>query len=256
MPANGLEPITDYLILPEVKDPSNWIRPDYIYTSERGPFVFVHTHFLLNYGAYNTTMVPNGVLTLDNLLDPGLKGKISIRVPNRPHGGSMTLAQVAKVKGMSFVETLLATMQPVYVDNDRQNMMAVMRGDSAVGVGTVEETLYECHLSSGCPNIKSFPASVMHSRGISVVRNAPHKAAAKVWVNWLLSKEGQEIYVREWAKSNPGGALSMRKDVTGDPKHAASFPDFSNVQQYVAVSRDSGWDELREIFNLYKKVRG
>jgi ABC-type Fe3+ transport system substrate-binding protein len=256
LPADGLEKITDYLVLPEVKDVSNWNRPDYIYTTDRGPYVFVHTNFLLNYGAYNAAKIPGGDLTLEKLLDPGLKGQISIRVPNRPHGGSMTLAQIAKVKGIAFVETMLRTMQPVYVDNDRQNMMAVMRGDSSVGIGTVEETLYDCHVNSGCQTIKSFPVAVMHSRGVSIPKNPPHKASTTVWVNWLLSKEGQEAYVREWAKSNPGGALSMRKDVPGAPSHASSFPDFSNVDQYVAVSRDSGWIDLREIFDLYKKVVG
>jgi ABC-type Fe3+ transport system substrate-binding protein len=255
LPANGLDPMTDYLVLPDVKDTSGWLLPDYRYTSERGPYVFVHTHFLLNYGAYNTSLVPGGTLTLDNITDPKLKRKVSIRVPNRPHGGSMTLAQMAKAKNLDYVESFLRTMDPVYVDNDRQNMMAVMRGDSAVGIGTVEETLFECHTSGGCKTIRSFPVSVMHSRGVSVLRNAPNKAATKVWVNWLLSKEGQETYVREWAKSNPGGALSMRKDVKGDSSHSESFPNFDNVSQYVAVSLDNGWKELQQIFELYKKVR-
>ncbi|MCS0496558.1 extracellular solute-binding protein [Ancylobacter sp. MQZ15Z-1] len=256
LPAGGLDLIDQYFVLPEVIEASNWRLPNLRYTSKRGNYVFVHTHFLINYGAYDKGQVPGGVLTLDNLTDPSLVGRISIRVPNRPHGGAMMLAQVAKEKGIGTVETILTTMKPMFVDNDRQNTMSVVRGDSAVGIGTSEETLYDCHQSGGCTNVVKFPVSVMHSRGISVPKNPPHKEAATVWVNWLLSKEGQEVFVTEWAKSNPGGALSMRKDVAPDPKHLESVPDFDNIDQYVAVALDSGWTDLKQIIDLYKKVNG
>ncbi len=217
-PADVLSPMPDYLLLPEVKDAASWRLPDMIYTSAK-PYVFVHTLSLINQGAYNADLVPGGVLTLDKLLDPSLKKKISIRVPSRPHGGSLMLAQIAKEKGFGFVETLLRTMEPIYVDNDRQNTMAVMRGDTAVAIGTAEETVHACHREQGCANIKMFPTADMQARGVSVLRKPPNPAAVKVFVNWLLSKEGQEIYVREWAKTNFGGAFSMRGDVEPDPDH-------------------------------------
>lgn len=256
LPAGGLDPIDPYLVLPEVIEVSNWRAPDLRYTSKRGNYVFVHTHFLINYGAYDKSQVPGGGLTLDNLTAPALVRKISIRVPNRPHGGAMMLAAVAKQKGIGTVEQILTTMKPVFVDNDRQNTMSVVRGDSAVGIGTSEETLYDCHKSGGCTNIVKFPTSVMHSRGLSVLKNAPNKAATTVWVNWLLSKEGQEVFVAEWAKTNPGGALSMRKDVAPHPDHTESVPDFDHIDQYVAVALDSGWDELKQIIDLYKRMHG
>lgn len=47
--------------------------------------------------------------------------------------------------------------------------------------------------------------------GIALVKKAPHPNAARVFVNWLLSAEGQRVY----AQAKVG--FSMRKDV----------PDFS-----------------------------
>ena len=255
LPANALDKVSDFLILPEVKDTSNWSVPDFQYTSKNSTSIFVHTHFLVNYGAYNIELVPGGILTVDNILDPSLKRMISIRVPNRPHGGTMMLASIAKKKGIDYVERLLTAMEPIYVDNDRQNTMSVIRGDTAVGIGTAEETLYECHKQSGCGNVKPFPESVMHSRGVSVLRNAPHKAAATVWVNWLLSKEGQDTFVQEWGKYNPTGAFSMRKDVSPDPKHRDSMPDLTQIDQYIGVSLDSGWEALNAVIKIYNKVR-
>jgi ABC-type Fe3+ transport system substrate-binding protein len=253
-PAEVLADLDGYLS-EDAAAPSRWRLPDLRFTSPNGRFVFVHNLGLINQGAYNTALVPDGTLTLDGLLHPDLKGMISIRVPNRPHGGSLMLAQIAKEKGIGFVEELLRTMEPVYVDNDRQNTDRVMRGDSAAGIGTSEETLFACHEAGGCAEIRQFPTADMQARGVSVPRRAPNPEAAALWVNWLLGDEGQRAYVGEWAKTNFGGAHSMRVGVEPDPRHTASMPDFSRIERYSAVSYDSGWEEVRQIIALYNTVR-
>ncbi|HEU0072293.1 MAG TPA: hypothetical protein VFS04_13445, partial [Alphaproteobacteria bacterium] len=60
LPAGGLEKITDFLLLSEITDESNWRNPKFMYTSDRGPYVFIHTHYLQNLGIYNVKMVPGG----------------------------------------------------------------------------------------------------------------------------------------------------------------------------------------------------
>ena len=55
IPANALEKLDAYLILPEVKDPSNWYNSKYLYTSDRGPYVFTHTHFTSTLAIYSDT---------------------------------------------------------------------------------------------------------------------------------------------------------------------------------------------------------
>jgi iron(III) transport system substrate-binding protein len=256
LPAGGLEKMTDYLLLPEVTDMSNWQNPKFLYTSDRGPYVFIHTNYLQNLGIYNSKLVPGGTLTEDQLLDPSLKGKIAIRAPSRPHSGTMMLAGIAKDKSLDFVKSLLTEQQPQFNENDRQNTMSVLRGGMVVGIGVTENVMTECQKEGGCENLKPLPSSgYMHSRGISVLKNAPHKAAATVFVNWLLSKEGQETYVREWAKFNTTSAFSMRKDVKPDPKHLDSMPDFNNLDKYVAVSFDSGEKAINDVIKTYQDAR-
>jgi iron(III) transport system substrate-binding protein len=255
LPVGGFEKITDYMILPEVKDTANWYDPKFLYTSDRGPYIFVHTHYLQTLGLYNTDLVPPGSFTLDTLLDPKLKGKISIRVPNRPHGGSMMLAAMGKDKGADYLKKLFTTMEPKFLDNDRLNTTSVINGENAVGIGTADEVYFECVKEGGCKNVKLLPTAFMHSRGVGVLKNAPHKDATKVFVNWLLSKDGQETFVREWAKTNSNGAFTMRKDVKGDPAHAGSMPDFNHLDKYVAVSLDSGAVDLQAVSKLYAETR-
>lgn len=255
LPTGGFERFADFFVLREVADPANWQVPvKYLYTQEAVPAVFIHTHFLVSYAHYNTGEVPGGNLTLDNFLDPALRGNLQVRPPNRNHGGTFMLAQLAKLKGIGFVEKILTDMKPTFVDNDGQITNAVMRGDTAIGIGTAADKVYECAQSGGCKLVRSIPAHCMHSRGLSIPKNPPHKAATKVFVNWLLAKEGQETHVAAWGKYNCEAAYSLRKDVKPDPRQLATIPDMKNLAQYVAVSLESSKPELKAIQDLFARV--
>ena len=257
IPANSLEKIPDYLILPEVTDPANWQDPRYIYTSDKGPYVFVHTHYLQNLAYYNTDLVPVKELkSVADMLNPTLRGKIALRAPDRPHGGTQMMAAMLKREGEDFVVKLFNDQKPTVVDNARQVTDGVIRGDFAIGIGTDDNSYRECLAAGGCKNVKKVPINYMHSRAISIPKNPPNKAATKVFVNWLLSKDGQETYVRVWDKvDEPSQAFSMRKDVVAGPRSKEGQPDFSNLDQYVAVSLDSGVAVMDKVSALFAKSR-
>ena len=48
---------------------------------------------------------------------------------------------------------------------------------------------------------------------VSVFNRAPHLSAAKIFVNWLLSREGQTVFQKTFAEDY---SLSMREDVSQD----------------------------------------
>jgi iron(III) transport system substrate-binding protein len=256
MPVGGFDKITDYFILPEVSDFSNWRNPRFLYTSDRGPYVFIHTNTLEFQSLYNSDQLPGKAFTsIDLMLDARLKGRIVIREPNRPHGGTEMLAVLAKEKGLEFVKRLFQEMSPRFVDNDRQLTNEVINGDAAIGLGTSDPLYTQCVNDGGCRNVHPLPIAYMDSRAIAVFKNAPHKEATKVWVNWILSKVGQESYVREWGKYSSSGAFSNRIDVKPDPSQVNSIPDYAHLDRYVAVCFDSGARELDVIMKLYKELR-
>ena len=254
LPADALADISEFLILPEVVDEENWQSPAHLYTSAEQPYVFVHVHYLQNLGYYNTDLVPNGTIdSIEAMLDPELVGQIALRAPNRPHGGTMMLAQGMLLGGEEWLNALFNDMEPIIVDNARQVTDGVIRGDYAIGIGTDASALFECKDAGGCENIELLPFAFMHSRAVSVFKNPPNPEAAAVFINWLLSKEGQDVYVTEWAKDNREGAFSMRKDVEPHPNHLDTLPDFSNLDQYVAVSLDSGSAALERVSALFEE---
>jgi iron(III) transport system substrate-binding protein len=69
----------------------------------------------------------------------------------------------------------------------------------------------------------------MGNGGPVVIKNSPHPNATKVFVNWLLSKEGQELY------SKAQGQATRRLDV--DTKSMEEFgiraaKDYISIEEY------------------------
>ena len=49
--------------------------------------------------------------------------------------------------------------------------------------------------------------------GVNLFKNAPHPNAAKVAINWLLSREGQDTYQKAFAQQHDV-RQSMREDIS------------------------------------------
>ena len=94
------------------------------------------------------------------------------------------------------------------------------------------------------------------SWGLSVPKNPPHPDAAKVFINWFLSKDGQAEFVRDWPKYNDAGAVSMRKDVAPSPGAADRLPDFANPDQYAFIASEKGAKEVATALQVFREATG
>lgn len=200
--AGMVESFDALMILPEVKEAKNWwgghIWEDNVSTNR-----FLYS-FIADAGTggfwYNTQSAkPQEFRSLDDLLNPKWKGKIGFLDPRTPGSGQSIWSFLWDVKGESFLRKLV--QQDLFVSRDQRQLGdALARGKLAVALGVSFYTL-EGFLTANLP-VKELPAmkeGLPSSNGsgvIGVVKNPPHPHAAKVFVNWLLSKEGQELYVK------------------------------------------------------------
>jgi len=256
-PAGMLQPFEPFLILPEVKDVSQWRHPDYIY-GDATKMVFTHSHEV-SFSAYRNIDVVKELDTdkVDNLLDPRLKGKIVMRDASQPNAGAWSLAPLYKAKGAAFVTKFLKDQQPRVMENPQQIDSAIMRGGAAVAFGMQGSAYSQCVKDNGCKNVKPIEhLAAASSRGLSVFKNAPNPEAAKIFINWVLSKEGQTLFVKEWGAVNETGGVSMRKDVEPHPDHKTDLPDFAKADQYVWVATDDGAKEVAAVVKIFKQVMG
>jgi iron(III) transport system substrate-binding protein len=169
----------------------------------------------------NWDFVKKSQLTsIEDLLKPEFANKIVWDEPRLNGSGNGASLTIYRNFGEDFLRKLYA-QKIVFTSNRRQVAEWVVRGRYTVGIGLGENDLKVFQKQGLGLNVKPLPNSYYKIQQISpgfgsigFVDRAPHRYAAAVYVNWLLSKEGQEA----WAKVPRN---SRRLDVKpGDPRLA------------------------------------
>jgi iron(III) transport system substrate-binding protein len=222
-PMKALDPIEPALILPEVLDPKNWRdnRLEFADRQTRFDLVFstqTNVPLIFNEGQVKAEEVDE----LYELLDPKWKGKIAVQDPIPSGTGNGVFRWVWHVlgpeKAMDFYRKIRA--QAGAIDRDqRQQIEWVAQGKYPLnlGPGTVMYQLQARGLKFGVmPNFKDYGAYLTPGFGsVMFINRAPHPNAARVFLNWLLTKEGQTAF------SKGMGYVSRRLDVSTD--HVPSY---------------------------------
>jgi iron(III) transport system substrate-binding protein len=151
----------------------------------------------------NRAVVPEWELnSVEQLVEPKWKGKISWFDPRRTGGGNGPAAHVLYRKGEPFLRQLLANDLTLTAD-PRQQLDWLVRGQYPVTVGVSNSLLNEYQglgLTKDVAQItmKDGLRSGGGTGAMALMDRAPHPNAAKLFANWLLSKDGQTA----WAESN------------------------------------------------------
>jgi iron(III) transport system substrate-binding protein len=197
-----LEAIEPLMVLGEVKDPKNWwgghIWEDNLKTKR-----FLYS-FIAEVGTgglwYNSTLArPEELRSLDDFLNPKWKGKIGLSDPRVPGSGQSLWSLCWELKGEDYLKKLV--QQNLFVSRDlRQIADALAKSKLAITIGA-GHSQYEPFINSGLP-VKQLPTpkeGLPASNGygvVGIVNNPPHPNGAKLFLNWLLSREGQDFYGR------------------------------------------------------------
>jgi len=205
-----LEPIEPLLLVSEVKDPKRWFG-GHIWLDNAKQFIYAFQAYQSENLWYNSTLVkPAEIRSYGDLLNPQWKGKIGYLDPRSPGGGTATWAFLLKIKGEGFLKKLAA--QEMFLSRDQRQLAdSLAKGKMALTIGLTYYS-FAPFLKAALP-IKPLPQpqegtyTSCGSGALSVIKDAPHPNATKIFVNWLLSKEGQEIY------SKAMGQATRRMDV-------------------------------------------
>ena len=158
--------------------------------------------------------------SIKDLIKPEFAGKIVWDEPRLNGSGNGASLTIHENFGEEFLRKLYA-QKVVFTSNRRQVAEWVVRGRYPIGIGLGENDLKVFQKQGLGLNIKPLPSSYYKIQQISpgfgsigFVDRAPHRYAAAVYVNWLLSKKGQEAWVKVPRNSR-------RVDVKpGDPRLA------------------------------------
>jgi iron(III) transport system substrate-binding protein len=195
--AGILDPVEPLLILPEVKDPKRWFG-GHIWLDNSKRFLYAFQAYQSQNFWYNSTLTkPEEIRSYDDLLNAKWKNKIGYLDPRSAGGGTATWAFFLKIKGEDFLRKLAA--QDMLLSRDQRQLGdSLAKGKVALTIGLTYYSLAP-FIKAGLPiqslsEVKEGTYTSCGSGALSIVKASPHPNATKVFVNWLLSKEGQEIY--------------------------------------------------------------
>ena len=256
-PAKVLDPMPPALVHANVTDLSKWWQGKHHYVDPEGQYNFMYESAL--YGpplSFNTSIVnEKEIKSAWDLVQPQWKGKLAVLQLNATQG-STALAFVYHHPqlGPKFIERVYRDMEPTFFRDLRQGTDWLSQGKFPI-----------CFLCrridraqmQGLPVAELDPYAITERPGIGsgsgaivLMNRHPHPNAAKVFLNWFLSLEGQ-IAFRQ-ANTDELRVGSMREDLPQEilPPLARRRKD----KEYLFINRPE-WMDFKPIQALLDQLK-
>jgi iron(III) transport system substrate-binding protein len=249
-----LDKVEDVLVDPEVTDAKNWADGRLWYMDPDRQILRVLRYVTPQLAVNSKEIKPGEITTWRQLLDPKWKGKIVAKDPSVGGAGSSLTSYFYLEFGEQFVADLYKTQAPAISRDGRQMAEWLANGKYPISVGPnmtdVEDFQAHGHpieviLPTDGPGILSGGFG-----SICLLDKAPNPNAAKLFVNWLASKEGQQLY------SKATTSLSLRTDLDNGwaPPYIIPKKDIRYLDTYeydfVLEKRNAAFAKVRKLLGL------
>jgi iron(III) transport system substrate-binding protein len=252
----ALDPILPELVLPGVNDPQAWGGWDEAQVDSPPKKIFAMSAYL-QVPYYNAKAVPPEQverLGLKVMLEPAYLGKTAWHDP-AVAGGGQAMGPLIRTLGDDGVRKLVIDQKTVFYAQQQAVVEAMARGTALFGLGPPVRSLIAPYLQAGAGRnveIRGFgnsPAVAYVSIGgncLYVFNKRPHPNAARVFVNWILTKKVQY----ELAKVLD--MTSRRQDIP-----ATAPPDEMPIRgaKYITPQREESFPELVSAGKFVDEIR-
>lgn len=249
-PAGVLAPIKTLLLLPEVVDSKAYFGDKIPFIDKEGMYIIGPVLSVANALAINSDLVKTGDLKgYADLLDPKWKDKIIMNDPSMSGTGGEWFMVTALFTMTPNFHRQLVKQNPMITRDQRLQVEWVGRGKYSIALAPQKVLVAEFQ-KLGAPIKWVLPVEGLHvtsSQSLACLDQAPHHNAAKVFVNWLMSKEGLAIYSRATLLQ------SARKDVSTDFLEPDSVRNpnlqyFSYAREEVVLRSEAAMKLAKEIY--------
>lgn len=256
-PLRLLQSVEPLLMLPEVTEARGWHGRVFPYL-DKDKQVVAMAGTAMRFVTFNTQMIKQGEITSYNdVLKPQYRGKVTLNDPSVTGAGLGLFGHLAyhiwsEQEAIDYLKR--ATRNDTTVMRDlRLQVEWLARGRSSIALAPTPK-IFDEFLDAGSPiapvTMKEGVYISTGSSTVSVVAAPPHPNATIVFLNWLLSGEGQRAYY------GPAAAVSLRLDVpaTGLNPYLAPGPDekiFMDSEDYI-IKRGKLMDVAKRIIEETK----
>jgi iron(III) transport system substrate-binding protein len=253
-PDGTFDEMRPMMILPEVADESAWFGGHHAFVDPFGKYVITSQGSLGQELAYNTNLVdPNEIRSWRDLLDPKWRGKILYFNHNSISSTFIFWFNQPNL-GPQFISDLFSKAQIKQTQNLRQGIDWLGTGRFAIYLDGTPQAV-ELAKAKGLP-VALFPQMLAEGEVMTgsyccmgVLNKPPHPSAAKVFVNWVLSRDGQI----EWQKISHRNSLRTDIPKDGVPPEIIPQPGVSYFHADLAKYQNAA--DVRTIKKLIEQLQ-
>jgi iron(III) transport system substrate-binding protein len=252
-----LDSVKSALLLPEVLDESKWYGGKHRYNDSEQQYVFIYIANPTSTSIYfNTQLVnPKEFKSFWDLVNPKWKGKFVSQEPTSTGiGPSLQFFFYHPELGPDFLRKLFIDQQPIYSRDRRQMTDWLAQGRFALCMGCRDS---ERANRQGLPvddmdMVDWKEGSHISSGGgsLGLIKGGPHPNAARVFINWFLSRRGQMALQKYEDLYDENPPNSRRIDIPKD-----MLPPSSRLvegRRYFDFS-DPKYSDMTPIYQLAKE---
>lgn len=253
--AGMFDPIRPAIFRPDVVDDKAWLGGfDAGFVDLEKKWTFSHG-FKKGGGTWiNTDLVKEGeVRTLKDMLQPRWRGKMAFMDPRNSGYSYWPATAMRLAVGNESMKALFVDQQPAIVRDVRQITEWLVRGQYAmtIGTGTSYAQLADFKAEGLGKNVKWVEVPELTYLGgthLYLLNRAPHPSAAKLFINWLLTKQGQETYYKAINDN------SRRLDVP--PIDPEVHPQPGDEKKYIQIDLEQMLPKVTETQEIAKQLLG
>ncbi|MCU9999098.1 ABC transporter substrate-binding protein [[Pasteurella] aerogenes] len=164
-----------------------------------------------------------------DLTDPRLKGEIQIADPQSSGTAYTAIATFVQLWGEDEAFNYFKQLHPnisQYTKSGIAPSRNTARGETTIGIGFLHDYAMEKQQGAQMELIVPCEGTGYELGGVSILKGARNMENAKLFVDWALSKEGQEV---AWKKGN---SLQTLTNTTAEQSPSAFDPTKLNLINY------------------------